>query len=613
MSWIWFAEAIVTNHPDSQPRCPRVSLASAQDRTCHLSTSLRGRCSNHYTAGKTMTLPMLRRADVSIELSTATTTRKPASILVTQDFSDWLKWFIPQVEDSIDEWKIKVQDEGLVMCDYQKSPSWKNLYPESHDSQSSSIQLSFSLFVDWFNPLTNKLAGKQILLGVMALNCLNIPPHIRWKRQNTFISSMIPAPNQPNMITINNVLSYFVDELLKLQLGISILTPKNPNGQNGIVKLGCLIGDLVATHKLAGYASHSANYYCSWCEGHKSDISKLEIGHLRQPRIVKDYSYAFKEAKNKTEQDNIWKRKGIRWSELNRIPYWDPVNQVSLGIMHMWYEGVLQNHFVNRWRWSFSEATSKDRVDNSNSNNQYLAQHPNFENNEPLEKIAGLSFEQVTRLKAGFEEVVVPTGVTRVPHQIISYKGGKIKVSEWHSLFSIYLPLVCLNAFLDDFENFASNLLSNRLLLKNTCALITCTNILASKSIEKDDGHRFLQHYKTYCQTSNNLFENCNIVPNHHYALHVKNQLSYWGPLNGVSENSGERLNGFLQTFGNNGKPEEFGLEIITKFCQWQRLMENKIIPTNSKTPHDADVDFELDSSTYLRILSILKIKDPKI
>ncbi|MBW0470432.1 hypothetical protein O181_010147 [Austropuccinia psidii MF-1] len=196
----------------------------------------------------------------------------------------------------------------------------------------------------------------------------------------------------------------------------------------------------------------------------------------------------------------------------------------------MWYEGVLQNHFVNRWHWSFSEATSKNRADNSNSNNQYLAQDPNFENNEPLEKIAGLSFEQVTKLKVGFEEVIVPTEVARVPHQIGNYKGEKIKASKWHSLFSIYLPLVCLDAFLDDFENFASNLLLNWLLLKNTCALITCTTILASKSIEKYDGHKFLQHYKIYCQTSNNLFENCNIVPNHHYALHVKNQLSYWVP-----------------------------------------------------------------------------------
>ncbi|MBW0584540.1 hypothetical protein O181_124255 [Austropuccinia psidii MF-1] len=63
MSWIWFSKGIVTNHPDSQPRCPWVSLASAQDRTCHLSTSLRGRCSN--TACKSMTLHMQRHLDVA--------------------------------------------------------------------------------------------------------------------------------------------------------------------------------------------------------------------------------------------------------------------------------------------------------------------------------------------------------------------------------------------------------------------------------------------------------------------------------------------------------------------------------------------------------------------
>ncbi|MBW0532733.1 hypothetical protein O181_072448 [Austropuccinia psidii MF-1] len=96
----------------------------------------------------------------------------------------------------------------------------------------------------------NKIAGKKVSLGILALNCFNLPPTTQWKFKNTFMYSLIPAPNQPNPITINNILRPFVDELIELQSGINIPTPKFPKGQNIIVKLGCLIGDLVATHKV---------------------------------------------------------------------------------------------------------------------------------------------------------------------------------------------------------------------------------------------------------------------------------------------------------------------------------------------------------------------------
>ncbi|MBW0504895.1 hypothetical protein O181_044610 [Austropuccinia psidii MF-1] len=43
MSWIWFAEAIVTNHPDSQPRCPRAHALTISTAGKGLTPQLRGR------------------------------------------------------------------------------------------------------------------------------------------------------------------------------------------------------------------------------------------------------------------------------------------------------------------------------------------------------------------------------------------------------------------------------------------------------------------------------------------------------------------------------------------------------------------------------------------
>ncbi|MBW0539643.1 hypothetical protein O181_079358, partial [Austropuccinia psidii MF-1] len=539
--------------------------------------------------------------------------QKPFSTYTTQSFSDWLTWFIPQAEASIDDWKKQVQSESNLVSDYQKSPAWKQRYPLSQKSNSSAMLLSFSLFADWFNPLMNKLAGKKVSLGILALNCFNLPPTTQWKFKNTFMYSLIPAPNQPNPITINNILRPFVDELIELQSGINIPTPKFPKGRNIIVKLGCLIGDLVATHKVAGYASHSATFFCTWCECTQAGIGNLEASRLCVSRIVKDYSRAFKDARNQTEADRIVKKSGIRWSELNRLPYWDPVQQTSLGIMHMWFEGILQNHFVNRWCFIFSKNRDKYTRNDNNESDQSSDGNDRMEIDESLHKISGLSNEQLIKMKSLLSDVILPSGITRVPPSIGTFKGGKIKSSEWQSLFCIYLPLVVLEVFLEDVELYDSNSLENRLLLKNICALICCTNILASHLITEADGKLFLKRYKTYCKTSQKIFSNFKMNPNDHYALHVKSQLSWWGPLTSIWECSGERLNGFLQSFQNNGQTDKFGLTLMKSFCQWQRLVSKNILLEKPKKKDASEADFSLDRTTYICILLFLQLKDPTI
>jgi hypothetical protein len=52
----------------------------------------------------------------------------------------------------------------------------------------------FSLCVDFFNPLSNKQAGKKSSVGIISLVCLNLPPDIRYKPQNTILVGIIPGP-----------------------------------------------------------------------------------------------------------------------------------------------------------------------------------------------------------------------------------------------------------------------------------------------------------------------------------------------------------------------------------------------------------------------------------
>ncbi|MBW0558368.1 hypothetical protein O181_098083 [Austropuccinia psidii MF-1] len=85
------------------------------------------------------------------------------------------------------------------------------------------------------------------------------------------------------MITINNILKPIIDELLEIKK-VNISTPSHPHGRNVSIKLVALIGGIFATHKVAGFMSHLAKYFCSWCElqDHNREELILEKPHQKE-------------------------------------------------------------------------------------------------------------------------------------------------------------------------------------------------------------------------------------------------------------------------------------------------------------------------------------------
>lgn len=134
--------------------------------------------------------------------------------------------------------------------------------------------------MDWFNPFGNKILGRKTSVGVSALMCLDLPPSIRHQSWYTFLAGIIPGPKEPSMLTISNILKPLIDELVALNDGIRMPTYKFGNGRRIWARLGALIGDVVATHKVSGFASHSATRFCLWCYCKKDEIPLLAIGNL---------------------------------------------------------------------------------------------------------------------------------------------------------------------------------------------------------------------------------------------------------------------------------------------------------------------------------------------
>lgn len=71
-----------------------------------------------------------------------------------------------------------------------------------------------------------------------------------------------------------------MDDLIKMNDYCKIATHLYPLGRPITARLGALLGDIVATHKVAGFSLHSAKRFCSWCTILKAEMPAMQIGQL---------------------------------------------------------------------------------------------------------------------------------------------------------------------------------------------------------------------------------------------------------------------------------------------------------------------------------------------
>ncbi|POW09201.1 hypothetical protein PSHT_09268, partial [Puccinia striiformis] len=281
----------------------------------------------------------------------------------TQPFNSWLKWFlnVPGIEDEIFTWREKVKSTtDTRIVDIQQSKAWRSFqFRTDREPARNELRLTFSVFIDWLNPFSNKLAGRQVSMGVIALTCLDLSPQSRNKHNNIFIA-----------------VAFTEHRHLCEHSSVSC-------GRKLSVHLGVLIGDMVATHKIAGFASHAATLFCSWCQCLKKDMMHMQL----------------------------------------------------------------------------------DDWEDDKSSDSQTSLH--FQDNA------------LAHIQKALPDIIIPRGVTQVPLNLGDPKHGKLKASEWHSLFSTYLPLSLINFFVDNPAKCATD--NNQNLLLNFSSLVICTNIVSLK------------------------------------------------------------------------------------------------------------------------------------
>jgi hypothetical protein len=189
------------------------------------------------------------------------------------------------------------------------SPAWRSL----GSFTTTPGNLTFSYYIDWFNPLTNKIAGKSVSCGAIMLFCLNLPYELQHLPENTFFAGITPPPKEPTMITITAVSDPIVDHLEAMWPGRKIHTHRHPEGVQKRLAVLPGIGDLVAIRKAFGFAGVGAHNFCSFCTLQLADIDRLdyESWTARVGVEVRANAEEWQQATTKKRRKEIFDQHGV--------------------------------------------------------------------------------------------------------------------------------------------------------------------------------------------------------------------------------------------------------------------------------------------------------------
>lgn len=286
----------------------------------------------------------------------------PTRRFLYHDFYDWLGKLYgrPDIEIHLDEYpsnfdqngeppkQMKDIWDGSILREF-KGPDGKLFM----DKPASEGRLVFALNMDGFNPSARRRNGRAASISGIYLVCLNLPPEIRYKVENVFLVGIVPGPHEPSTHQVNHLLRPLVDDLLSLWSPGMYLkrTTKYPDGRLVKGALIPVVCDLPAARRVAGLGGHTCTRFCSECLLNLADINDLDTSTW-VPRNCDDHrrhAAAWRDAPTHEKRNDVFKAYGAKWSELLRLPYWDPTRFVIIDSMHAFYLRLFSRHVREVW------------------------------------------------------------------------------------------------------------------------------------------------------------------------------------------------------------------------------------------------------------------------
>ena len=211
---------------------------------------------------------------------------------------------------------------------------------------------SFSLCVDFFNPFTNKQAGKKCSIGIISLVCVSLPASLRYRPENMFLAGVVPGPNEPPLVALNHYLTPLVDEFSVFwEPGVRFSQTFNfPEGRLVLCALVLVICDLLAARKTAGFAACNHEHFCSVCKCTRSRDGFASTDYHNWNRRTnaecRNDADKYRHSGTPDARMRTFDQTGVRWSELLRLPYFDIARCVVVDAMHNLFLGLIKEHFT---------------------------------------------------------------------------------------------------------------------------------------------------------------------------------------------------------------------------------------------------------------------------
>lgn len=283
-----------------------------------------------------------------------------------QNFRDWFARFIcrPGIEDLVDrdvlaDGSLDFQNDiwdGHILRGL-KDMDGKPFVLKGGNKGLSTARYIFAFCWDGFNPLGNREAGKKVSSCAMYMICLNLPIEERYKRENIYLVAVIPGPNEPSREQINHFAAPIIDDFREFWSPGYFMesTPNHPVGRSAIGAIVPLVADLLAIRQMAGYASHSSTFICSFCWTTMDDMDDLDKPLVKRcPEEHRRLATLWRDADDEEERASLFEKHGIRYSEFLRLPYWNPVEFLAIDSMHAFLLGNLKRHCRGIWGFDVS-------------------------------------------------------------------------------------------------------------------------------------------------------------------------------------------------------------------------------------------------------------------
>lgn len=210
------------------------------------------------------------------------------------------------------------------------------------------LPIVLSASVDYYPPRGSTIHSSSASIGVMKVSCENLPVHERNEPENVHVS-ILPGPQAPKGEHINPYLRPVIDiAVAGWERGIHLSrTAKHSQGRTLDLAIPLSINDTPAARQISGMANHNHTIYCTCCECrgratvYNTDFSKWKQRSVSQLRKAAE---DWRDADTIAERKAIYREYGVRWSEMWRLPYWDPTRMLVPDPMHVVLEGVVHYH-----------------------------------------------------------------------------------------------------------------------------------------------------------------------------------------------------------------------------------------------------------------------------